>query len=923
MILKTYSTFFILMLSLCSFAEKKYTIGFSQCGQRDNWRLKMEAEMERELLYHPDFSIIIKQALDDSKTQLKQIEELMNQDIDLLIVSPNEINPIQKAIEEVYKKGIPVILIDRRIDSENYTAYIGGDNYEIGRFAAEYIGGKLNYKGNILEIQGAMTTSAAVERSKGFNDVLANYSELNNVYKIHSFWNENILTDSLPSGFKQHPDIKAIFAFNDDLASDAVDVLNNQTYNSDLVVVGVDGLATPRGGISMVENGTITATLIYPTGGKEAIQIASKILHNEPFNKNNLLPTVLIDKTNVKTTRLQYNYIETLQQDIDRSKNMLEKLTEQYQSQHMLLLIAVSLLLIVILLTALVFRAFRHKNIANLNLERQKEAISKQNIELKRVSDQLDEATQAKLKFFTNISHEFRTPLTLLLGPVYDMEKDADLNEKNKWRLNLIHKNAKRLLKLINQLMDFRKIEMEKMGLLASKYDLVEFLQSIKNDFTSLASNKNINLYLNTDVESLQVWFDKDHMDKVFFNLLSNALKFTDQEGTINIHLSQVTYTFGDKEKQCAKIVVEDNGRGISMEHLNRIFDRFYQIEQSENRLEGTGIGLSLTKGLIEIHKGAIEVWSEEGKGTRFSIYLQLGNEHFGLDEINQSQTEKGLMNDLIETEINHEVSDSFTEKKVVTENTNKPVLLLVEDNEELRSYIKKSLIQNYIIVEAGNGKEALDLIEENELDLIITDVMMPEMDGLEFTQIIKSKIETCHIPVIMLTAKSSEEQVIEGIEQGADDYITKPFSANYLYAKIHQLIENKNNIKQYFKELGANMPITGLSKLDNRFIKNIDNLILENLNNEQFGVEFLGEKIGMSRVQLYRKIKQMTELSPNDYIKSIRLKKAIKLMTEENRTISEAAFKTGFSTPSYFSKCFKDIYKQTPREYLNEINHK
>ncbi len=922
MLFKFWLTFFILIISSSSFANKKYTIGFSQCGQRDNWRLKMEAEMERELLYHPDLSIIIKQALDDSNSQLKQIDELLKQDIDLLIVSPNEINPIQKVIEEVYKKGIPVILIDRRIDSENYTAYIGGDNYEIGKFAAEYIGGKLDYKGNVLEIQGAMTMSAAVERSKGFNDALNNHTKLNNVYKIHSFWNENILSDSLPSGFNRHPDIKAIFAFNDDLAAEAVKVLSKYMNPADLIVVGVDGLATPNGGISMVENKTLTATLIYPTGGKEAIQIASKILHHESYKKNNLLPTVLIDKTNVKTTRIQYDYIETLQQDIDRSKNMLEILEDQYQSQKTLLIIAISSLLIVILLTALLFRAFRHKNIANLNLEKQKAAISEQNKELKRVSDQLDEATQAKLKFFTNISHEFRTPLTLLLGPIYDMEKDCELDEKNKWRLNLIHKNARRLLKLINQLMDFRKIEMGKMGLLASENDLVKFLQSIKDDFMSLASNKRINLCFTSEVENMQVWFDKDHMDKIFFNLLSNALKFTDQEGTINIVLSRGTYVLENKEKECAKIVVEDNGRGISKEHLDKIFDRFYQIEQSENRLEGTGIGLSLTKGLIEIHKGAIEVWSEKGKGTRFNIYLQLGNEHFEPNEIIQLQNDKGLMNELIKSEF-HPENRIYQKKNVDNDNINKPVLLIVEDNEELRNYMKQNLIRDYIIFEAENGKEGLAMIEANELDLIITDVMMPEMNGLEFTQIIKSKIETCHIPVIMLTAKSSEEQVIEGIEQGADDYITKPFSINYLYAKIHQLIENKNNIRRYFKELGANMPIKGLSKLDNRFIKNIDNLILENLNNEQFGVEILGEKIGVSRVQLYRKIKQLTELSPNDYIKSIRLKKAIKLMTEENLTISEAAFNTGFSTPSYFAKCFKDIYKQTPREYLTEINQK
>ena len=576
--------------------------------------------MERELLYHPDLSIIIRQALDDSNTQLEQIDELLNQGIDLLIVSPNEIIPIQKVIEEVYKKRIPVILIDRRINSENYTAYIGGDNYEIGKLAAEYIGGKLNYKGKVLEIQGALTTSAASERSRGFNDALKDYTNLNNAYRIHSFWNEDIISDSLPSGLNQHPDIKAIFAFNDDLAVDAVEVLKRNGGSPDMVVVGIDGLPTPHGGIAMVEKGIIDATLIYPTGGKEAIQIASKILYGEPFQKNNVLPTVLIDKTNVKTTRLQYNYIETLQQDIDRSKNMLETLEQQYQSQRMLLLIAVSLLIIIILLTALLFRAFRHKNIANLNLEKQKTAISEQNIELQRVSHQLEEATQAKLKFFTSISHEFRTPLTLLLGPVHDMEMDAELDDKNKWRLDLIHKNAKRLLKLINQLMDFRKIGTGKMKLSAGEYDMIGFLRSLKNDFQNLASDKGINLDFRTNLENMMVWFDKDHMDKVFFNLLSNALKFTDKEGSITIQLSQGKNIFGDEEKDCAKIVVEDNGRGISKEHLNRIFDRFYQIEQSGNRLEGTGIGLSLTKGLIEIHKGVIEVWSEKGRGTCFAI---------------------------------------------------------------------------------------------------------------------------------------------------------------------------------------------------------------------------------------------------------------------------------------------------------------
>lgn len=916
---RCFLTLLISFLFTVSFGKENYKIGFSQCGQRDSWRLNMEAEMERELLFHPELTLVIKQALDDSELQLRQIDELVKQGIDLLIISPNEINPIQDAIEKVYKKGIPVILVDRRIDSENFTAYVGGDNYEIGRLAAAYIGSKLNYQGKVLEIQGAMTISAAEERSKGFNDELSQYSDLKNVFKIHSFWNENIIADSLPDGFKRHPDINAIFAFNDDLAIEAVDVIHAHHVLSNIVVVGVDGLPTPEGGISMVEEGILTATIIYPTGGREAIQLASKILHEEPYEKYNSLPTTLVDESNVKITRQQFQNISDLQLDINKSMSMLKILNGRYHIQQILLFVLLVLFIVMIVFLIMYLSANKKLKLSNISLEKQKSEISTQNSELIRLGDELEETTQAKLRFFTNISHEFRTPLTLLLGPVNDMESDPSLNETNKWRLNLIHKNARRLMKLINQLMDFRKMEMGKMKLLAGEYDMVKFLQSFKDDFQNLASEKGIHLEFKTETENLMVWFDQDHMDKVFFNLLSNALKFTDKGGTISIQLIQGKNSFSGMERECVSIMVEDNGRGMSKEHLDKIFDRFYQIEQNENRREGTGIGLSLTKGFIEVHKGNIEVWSEKGKGTRFTIYLQMGNDHFSSDEILLSQElDLGKKDGLITPELSGPVSSSKT--KNIAESTYKPVVLIVEDDPELREYIKQSLIEKYSIEEAENGKEGLAILEEKELDLIITDVMMPEMNGLEFTRIIKSKIETCHIPVIMLTAKTSEEQIIEGVEQGADDYITKPFNSNYLHAKIHQLIENKNSIKKFFKKMGAKMPQRGLSKMDKGFITHVNEIIEQNINNEQFGVELLGEKSGMSRVHLYRKMKQLTELSPNDYIRSVRLKKAVHLIVEENISISEAAYKTGFSTPSYFSKCFKDMYHQTPREYLADI---
>ena len=909
----------ILLFSFFSLSSKEnYTIGFSQCGQRDNWRFTMEAEMERELLFHPDLSIIIKQALDDSETQIKQIDELLVEGIDLLIISPNEINPVKKAIEKVYQKGIPVILIDRRIDSENFTAYVGGDNYEVGQFAAEYIARKLDYKGNVLEIQGAQTISAAAERSNGFNDALDKFPNLHRVYKIHSFWNENIIADSLPSGIAKHPDVKAIFAFNDGLAVNAVEVMNKNNRSSDIIVVGVDGLPTPGEGIEMVENGTLTATIIYPTGGKESIQIAAKILHGEQFEKYNSLPITIVDDSNVKITRHQFQNISDLQLDINRSMDMLKMLNGKYHIQQILLFVLLVLFTFMVVLFIMYMSANKKLKQFNINLEKQKNEIASQNTELLRLGAELEEATQVKLRFFTNISHEFRTPLTLIVGPLENMIESEELPGHFRKQLNMMHRNALRLLRMINQLMDFRKVENAKMKLQAGQYDLVSFIEEIKQNFEDLAEQKHIRLEMSSSEPSLLVWFDWDKLDKVIFNLLSNAFKFTPEKGTISLSVSKtkpVVKTIWEEE---VTIKISDNGKGISRDHIGHIFDRFYQVEKSQD-FKGTGLGLSLSKEFVELHHGKISVESSTGKGTTFTIRLPLGEAHLReLEKIEILTSGRPDKHEKADEEMNYNPVLTDEIKNVELEITERQTILLVEDNKDVREFVKESLQEYYNIVEAENGEIALAVIQEEEPDLIVSDIMMPKMDGLELTRLLKTDLKTCHIPIILLTAKSTQEQKMEGLEEGADSYIPKPFNSKHLQIRIKKLLELRRNMHERFKgQLLIDDDDKDLSRLDRKFLNKVSKVVEEHLEKEELSVEELSQVIGLSRVHVYRKIKKLTGMSVSEFVRSVKLKLSLNLIKTSGKTISEIAYEVGFSSPSYFTKCFKEHFGISPSEYI------
>ena len=925
----------ILFLALSLFvfftsnSTEKYKIGFSQCTTGDIWRETMLREMQIELAFYPKLELIVKDARDNNRKQINDIEEFLKQDIDLLIVSPNESEPLTPVVEKVYNAGIPVIIVDRKITSDSFTAYVGGDNYEIGREAGEYAAKLLKGKGRILEITGLPGSSPTIERHRGFIESISKYPELEIIASRSGKWNWSNGKEVMENMLIENASFDLVFAHNDFMARGAFTAATEQNAEKKFYFLGIDGLPGGEGGIQYVINGDLDATFLYPTGGGDAIDLAYRILNNMPYEKENELPTVVIDSTNAQTLKLQMEQVLSLQDKIESQKSILDLQISKYQSQQLLLIITLILLGAIILLVVVIFRAFRNKKHANEKLAHQKQEIEKRNAEiikqrdeLIRMTEKVEEVTQTKLRFFTNISHEFRTPLTLIIGPLKNLLHSDQYSEETKKQFELMHRNTLRLLRMINQLMDFRKLENEKMSLQAGSYDIVKFLKGIHESFEALANEKKIHFSLNHSDQEINVWFDWDKMDKVIFNLLANAFKFTPNGGSITISVKMVKPVIKTTHDKEVLIEIKDNGKGISPKHLQQIFDRFYQVEKSQG-FSGTGLGLTLSKGFIELHHGRIDVKSEVNKGTTFMLYLPTGNQHLSKDEmieIEQSNASK-LHEEITQNEIhyNPEYSDIPSQTDEVLGKNEKPHILIVEDQADVREYVKQSLGNTYITSEAENGIKALQWIEEEEPDLIISDIMMPKMDGLEMMRKLKSDLKTCHIPIILLTAKASQEQKLEGLEEGADSYIPKPFNSRHLQIRVKKLLELRRKIRERYQNQISFESIEDehqISGMDRKFLDKISRIVEERVNKEELTVEELSKQIGLSRVHLYRKIKHLTGMSVSEFIRLVKLKMALPLLKNSGKSISEIAFEVGFSSPSYFTKSFKEQFGFSPTEY-------
>ena len=524
---------------------------------------------------------------------------------------------------------------------------------------------------------------------------------------------------------------------------------------------------------------------------------------------------------------------------------------------------------------------------------------------------QLEALNSKKIQFFTNISHEFRTPLTLILNPLNDIIKSdlKNLSLKTKNKLEIIHKNSNRLSRLINELMDFRKLQFNKMSVNASEIDLIPFIQEVSSHFEDEANQKNIILSVDYSEKPIIFWGDPSMLEKIIFNLLSNAFKVTPLNGMVLIEIKKNTEKINfplvheNNVFDSLEITIEDTGSGIKEENINKIFDRFYQVTEFDKQYYGgTGIGLEVVKNFIELHKGKIEVSSKLDIGTKFKIHFPYGKNH--LKEINLENKKQELNK---KTEV---VTDNFENSENKTKNK---TLLIVDDNSELRSYLETELNNDYNILLAENGKTGFELTNKYVPDLVITDVMMPVMDGLELCKMIKNDIRTSHIPIMMITAKGMEIDKIKGIDSGADVYLQKPFNMDVLKSHLKQLINSRKILfKKYFNGIDFSENTTSL---DQEFMLNVLAYINNNINDNNLNVENLADELLLSRSKLYRKIKALTGLTANEFIRNIRLEKSKDFIENSEFSISEICYKVGFSSPSYFTKCFKLQYGLLPKE--------
>ena len=651
--------------------EKKFVVGVSHSSINDSWRKAMVLDMQVKASEYPGLTLQIKDAGEDNDTQIKQIREFIKQRVDLVIISANESEPVTTAAVEAFRAGIPTIIIDRKIYSEEYTTFIGADNYEIGRAAGLFINSLLKKrKTTIVEVWGREGSSSARDRHNGFSDALIHNDNV--ILKtVYGRWHaketkENIATLGL------FDDIDIVYAHNDVMALAAREAIMeiDSLAVKRIKFIGIDALPGKGKGIEAVSNGHLTASFVYPTGGTTAIKVAWQILNGQPVSKQYALTSALIDKDNAGTLYLQTEQLADYQEQIEKQRNNLEEMLSEYRFLQNSVGLILLLLGVVGLLALYVIHIFRKVQRKNHELKRTNIQVEQQREELAVANRKIEQATTRKLQFFTNVSHEIKTPLTLILGPLNKLSKELPPDSPLADDIHIIKKNADRLKRVVSQLLDFRKVESNKMDMRVTEIDLVTFIEDVSSYFDNMAQSKQIQYSFQHDVSSVMLWVDTDKMEKILANLLSNAFKFTPDGGTVTIRLQDhAGYVI---------LSVEDNGKGIQPQNLSSVFDQFFTADH----LTGTGIGLHLTHEFVGMHKGSIRVESEPGKRTVFFVELPKGKSHFDESCVFAPSV----------TELSSGVANLDTrEMDEIVNRTYDYTILIVEDDPDLMHICKKN----------------------------------------------------------------------------------------------------------------------------------------------------------------------------------------------------------------------------------------
>jgi len=902
-------TIILLTLFACQ-EEKRYRIGISQCSQ-DDWRMKMNDEIHREIMLHPEAEVEIRSADDNNEKQIADIRYFVDNGFDIIIAAPNEAEAITPVIRNVYESGIPVIVFDRNINGDTYTANQGVDNYGIGEAAARYAYNLIGGNGKIIEIYGLIGSTPAIERHNGFFNE-AKKLGMDIIGSVPGNWNYEDAAIAADSLLTLHPDVDLIYAHNDRMAIGASEVARKNGLQ--VKVIGID--AAPEIGIKAVADGVIDATFLYPTEGYRLIRTALAILEGKPYEKETCLPaSSAVDKSNADILLLQNESLKEETAKIKLLKSQVDDYWSRHSAQTSLFYAAIAIVILLFGFLFMLLRAFwlhkRHQRV----LVEQNKLLAQQRDTEKRLNEQLNIATQSKLVFFTNVSHDLRTPLTLIAEPVEQLEAADYLTPQHHALMKIANKNVKILRRLINQILDFRKYENGKLQVNLSEVHIAELMHDWTESFTTIARKREIKLTIDILVEpSVTLAIDTEKIERVFFNLMSNAFKYSSNNCKIHFVCTcdENTLTFS----------VEDTGQGISVEDIGNIFDRFYQVDKIHPN--GSGIGLSLAKAFVELHGGSIEVKSALGKGSKFTVRLPIRHVEMS-DNLDVAHT-------ITDNDVNAELED--IELDSADDHNDRSLLLVIDDNADIRKIIRELLSAEYRIIEAPNGKDGIRLASRYVPDLIICDIMMPVMDGLECCRRIKNEITTSHIPVLMLTACSMDEQRIQGYESGADGYLSKPFNSKMLRMRCGNLIENRKRIKNVLNlnngkagsataAHGAKDDTAFRSDIDNEFYARLISLITEEMSKPELNIDNLASKMGIGRSQFYRKIKALTNYSPVELLRKIRLTKARELLTATDKTISEIAYEVGFSAPAYFTRVFREMFDESPSELRSRLGIK
>lgn len=903
------STIFI-FLALSGCREKHiYKIGVSQCSS-DDWRNKCNEEIYREIMFHPEAQVEIRSADDNNEKQIADIRYFVENGFDIIIAAPNEADAITPIIKDVYDSGIPVVVFDRNIHGESFTAYQGVDNIGIGESAAHYARNLVGEGGKVIEIYGLAGSTPAIERHNGFVREMEKRG-LQMLASAYGNWNYDdaeVVCDSL---FAIYKDVDLVYAHNDRMAIAASDVARRRGL--DVQVIGVD--AAPEIGIKAVRDSVIDATFLYPTEGYRLIRTALAILKGEPYERKAILPkSSVVDMSNADILLLQNEALKEETNKIRMLKSQVDEYWSQHEAQTTLFYVTIVLLIMLAGILFLLLHAFWQRKRYQNELLAQNSLLEEQRDAQKALNEQLNQATQSKLMFFTNVSHDLRTPLTLIAEPVEQLLAADNLTKPQQSLMRIANKNILILKRLINQILDFRKYENGKMELNRQEVHFAPMVREWAESFYNLSRKRDIKLTIDMAIaDDFTIAIDTEKIERVFFNLMSNAFKYTPQNGSITFSCSA--------DDAMLTFAVKDNGKGISSEDLRNIFDRFFQVDKIHPK--GSGIGLSLVKAFVELHGGTVTAESIEGEGSKFIVSLPIMH-------VNESASEQDSAATITAKEVDDELS--VIEQESSELRADEPLLLVIDDNEDIRRMITLLMQDEYNVITAPDGQEGLRLAAKYVPDLIICDVMMPVMDGMECCRRIKEEVSTSHIPVLMLTACSMDEQRAQGYDSGVDGYIAKPFSSTVLKSRCRNLIENRKRIKQLWTSGSvvttaepsspAPRPAT-MGDVDNEFYTRFLEIVKAEMGNSDLNVDSLAAKMGLGRSQFYRKIKALTNYSPVELLRNLRLKRSRELLLTSDKSISEIAYEVGFSAPAYFTRCYRETFGETPTELREKMNNK